>query len=98
MKMEAKEREEKKGNKGLDRPPEISSSLVIWQRRIGGACGNSMWPSPDGENGGTSIGIRCRDGIVLAVEKVIASGGVLVAGSLLGSSSSLRFFFSSFCG
>ncbi len=25
-----------------------SSSLATWQRRIGGACGNSMWPSPDG--------------------------------------------------
>jgi Proteasome subunit A N-terminal signature/Proteasome subunit len=25
------------------------------------------------ENGGTSIGIRCKDGVVLAVEKVIAS-------------------------
>ncbi len=25
------------------------------------------------ENGGTSVGIRCRDGIVLAVEKVITS-------------------------
>ena len=25
------------------------------------------------ENGGTSIGIRCKDGVVLAVEKVITS-------------------------
>lgn len=25
------------------------------------------------ENGGTSIGIRCKDGVVLAVEKVISS-------------------------
>lgn len=25
------------------------------------------------ENGGTSIGIRCRDGVVLATEKLIAS-------------------------
>lgn len=25
------------------------------------------------ENGGTSIGIRCKDGVVLAVEKVVAS-------------------------
>ena len=25
------------------------------------------------ENGGTSIGIRCREGVVLAVEKVVAS-------------------------
>ena len=25
------------------------------------------------ENGGTSIGIRCKDGVVLAVEKIISS-------------------------
>lgn len=25
------------------------------------------------ENGGTSVGIRCKDGIVLAVEKIITS-------------------------
>lgn len=25
------------------------------------------------ENGGTSIGIRCKDGVVLAVEKIITS-------------------------
>jgi hypothetical protein len=25
------------------------------------------------ENGGTAIGIRCKDGVVLAVEKVISS-------------------------
>jgi 20S proteasome subunit alpha 7 len=25
------------------------------------------------ENGGTSVGIRCKDGVVLAVEKVITS-------------------------
>ncbi|KAM0244587.1 hypothetical protein ACHAQJ_010747, partial [Trichoderma viride] len=25
------------------------------------------------ENGGTSIGIRCKDGVVLAVEKIVAS-------------------------
>ena len=25
------------------------------------------------ENGGTSIGIRCKDGVVLAVEKVVTS-------------------------
>ena len=25
------------------------------------------------ENGGTSIGIRCKDGVVLAVEKIIGS-------------------------
>ena len=25
------------------------------------------------ENGGTSIGIRCKDGVVLAVEKVVSS-------------------------
>ena len=25
------------------------------------------------ENGGTSVGIRCRDGVVLAVEKVVTS-------------------------
>lgn len=46
--------------------------------------GNSIF-SPDGrnfqaeyaikavENGGTSLGIRCKDGVVLAVEKVITS-------------------------
>lgn len=25
------------------------------------------------ENGGTAIGIRCKDGVVLAVEKIISS-------------------------
>ena len=25
------------------------------------------------ENGGTSIGIRCKDGVILAVEKIITS-------------------------
>jgi 20S proteasome subunit alpha 7 len=25
------------------------------------------------ENGGTSIGIRCKDGVVLAVEKIVTS-------------------------
>ena len=25
------------------------------------------------ENGGTSIGIKCKDGVVLAVEKLVAS-------------------------
>lgn len=25
------------------------------------------------ENGGTAVGIRCKDGVVLAVEKIISS-------------------------
>lgn len=64
----------------------IEADLLPLQTSIGTGYDltNSVF-SPDGrnfqveyavkavENGGTSIGIRCKDGVVLAVEKVISS-------------------------
>jgi hypothetical protein len=62
----------------------VSCACVQTSIGTGYDLANSIF-SPDGrnfqveyavkavENGGTSIGIRCKDGVVLAVEKIVAS-------------------------